>query len=477
MDAKEAQRLWLAAGLPPDALSRLYLSGPPRFASAFRLSSAASISIGLASLAAAEIHHLRTGASRSSVTVDAQDACAEFLSHAVYKPDVTRPAPGVWDPLSGLYATNDGYVRLHANFPHHRDGLLGLLGLPLNAGRKNVEMALAAWQAEPFEALASERGLCAAAYRTSDAWQAHPMASHLDATYAANGHVPWRVQQHKAAATRTTHRPVWSHSGTTNCLSGVRVLCLTRVLAGPIAGRTLASHGADVLWVTSPQLPSLPSIDGDTSRGKRTIQLDLTTAKDASVLQDLVASADVFLDAYRPGALAAKGFGADDLFALNAHLVLGRCSAYGADGPWGGKRGFDSLLQTATGINADEAAAFGESAPRALPTQGLDHATGHLLAFGVLSALHAQLHGAGGSVVDVSLAWTAAWLRSLGAGDTTAAGLTPDEMAAATERVHLPTGITAQFAKRAPQMTPAPSFGQKYPTSLAHDEPVWLVRG
>ncbi|KDO29227.1 hypothetical protein SPRG_19897 [Saprolegnia parasitica CBS 223.65] len=428
MDTKEARRLWLAAGLPPDALARLHLSGPPRFASAFRLSSAASISIGLAALAAAEIYRLRTGArNNTSVIVDARDACAEFLSHALYTPDVTRPAPGVWDPLSGLYATRDGYVRLHANFPHHRNGLLGLLSLPLDATREEVKVALTAWKAEPFETLATEHGLCAAAFRASDAWQNHPMASHLDATYAANGHVPWRVQQH----TSSKPRAVWDTlKTTTNCLSGVRVLCLTRVLAGPIAGRTLASHGADVLWVTAPQLPSLPE----------------------------------------------KGFGADDLLALNPHLVLGRCSAYGADGPWGGKRGFDSLLQTATGINDDEAAAFGESAPRALPTQGLDHATGHLLAFGVLSALHAQLHGAGGSVVDVSLAWTAAWLRSLGAGDTTASGLSPDEMAAATERVHLANGLTAQFAKRAPQMTPAPSFGTCYPTSLANDEPVWLAR-
>ncbi|OQR93838.1 hypothetical protein ACHHYP_02191 [Achlya hypogyna] len=468
MEMHEARRLWLHAGLPAAALDRLALVGQPYLPCAYRVSSAASISIGLSALAASEVHRLRTGTA-CSVTVHSRDACVEFKSHALYNPDVNRPTPSTWDPLSGLYAAAVGHVRLHANFPHHRDGLLRLLQLPLTATRHQVQTALRQWDPEALEDAATAAGLCAAASRSAEAWATHPMAVHLAASYAANGCIPWLTAVHASA----TPRIAWTAGD--NCLSGLRVLSFTRVLAGPIAGRSLASHGADVLWITAPHLPSLPATDGDTSRGKRALQLDLREPADVATLKHLVATADVFLDAYRPGALAAKGFDVPDLLRLNPRLIIGRVSAYGRDGPWGGKRGFDSLVQTVTGINVAEAAAFRESTPRALPTQGLDHASGYLLAFGVLSALLKQLTGAatGGHVVDVSLAWTGQWLASLGPGDIHAPDLSTADIAASTELVVMPNGVTARFAKRAPCMTPSPRF-ERYPRSLNDATAEWL---
>ncbi|OQS04443.1 hypothetical protein THRCLA_20883 [Thraustotheca clavata] len=316
--------------------------------------------------------------------------------------------------------------------------------------------------------------MCAAALRSPEEWQNHPMAQHIANTYASDGNVPFAFN-HFPSTIKTDLKSALGNAS--NCLSGLRVVSFTRVLAGPIAGRTLASHGADVLWVTAPHLPSLPNVDGDTSRGKRTIQLDLRKDDDAAKLKELLREADVFIDAYRPGALAKLGFDVSDVLELNPSMVIGRICAYGHTGPWGGKRGFDSLVQTATGINSAEAKAFNSATPRALPTQALDHASGYLLAFGVLAALYRKLCGisTGGDVVDVTLAWTGEWLKSLGAGNITNPSLSPEDTAAYSELIKLNNGATACFARRAPQMKPAPEF-TRYPTSLASDEPVWLPR-
>ncbi|RHY29493.1 hypothetical protein DYB32_005435 [Aphanomyces invadans] len=265
-----------------------------------------------------------------------------------------------------------------------------------------------------------------------------------------------------------------------NCLAGLRVLSLTRVIAGPVAGRTLASHGADVLWVTAPHLPALPACDGDTSRGKRTIQLNLHQAKDLATFHRLVQSADVFIDAYRPGALEAfEGVDTESLHAMNPSLIVAKLSAYGTKGPWANKRGFDSLVQTATGFNVSEARYFeGQDVPKALPVQALDHASGYLLAFGILAAVHDKLTCSTptNSQVEVCLAWTAEWLRHLGQvqqGETTEE-ISPEDVHRMLEVVDMGTH-QARFVKRSPEMTPSPRF-DFYPQSLAHNDAEWLPR-
>jgi crotonobetainyl-CoA:carnitine CoA-transferase CaiB-like acyl-CoA transferase len=190
---------------------------------------------------------------------------------------------------------------------------------------------------------------------------------------------------------------------------------MSRVIAAPVAGKTLAAHGADVIWITSPTLPDLPDLDIDLSRGKRTVQLDLKTSDEKDKLLDLLRTADVFIQSYRPGSLAAHGLSTEELLVLNPNLVVASLNAYGPDGPWSRNRGFDSLVQTCSGINVEDAARYGTNEPaRVLPCQALDHGAGYLLATGIMAALYKRATEGGAYELNVSLAGTMKYLRSLG---------------------------------------------------------------
>jgi crotonobetainyl-CoA:carnitine CoA-transferase CaiB-like acyl-CoA transferase len=195
----------------------------------------------------------------------------------------------------------------------------------------------------------------------------------------------------------------------------VRVLDLSRVLAGPIAARFLGAHGADVLRVSGPHLPALPDVDRETGFGKRSCYLDLRMEADRATLRGLIAEADVFLQAYRPGALAALGFAPSDLAAIRPGLVVVHLSAYGNAGPWREHRGFDSLVQMASGIVAAETEAAGHPPrPVSLPAQALDHVTGYLAALGAIEGLRRRHTRGGSTLVEVSLARTGRWLQEMG---------------------------------------------------------------
>jgi crotonobetainyl-CoA:carnitine CoA-transferase CaiB-like acyl-CoA transferase len=209
------------------------------------------------------------------------------------------------------------------------------------------------------------------------------------------------------------------------------VLDLTRILAGPVAGRTLAAYGADVMLVNSPRLPNIEAI-AETSRGKRSAHVDLATEAGRRTLRELVSQCDVLLQAYRPGALARLGFGTEALAAVRPGIVVASLSAYGRLGPWAERRGFDSLVQSATGLNAEEAQAFGAPQPRALPVQALDYGAGFLLAFGAQAALLRQREQGGSWEVQVSLAGVGRWLRGLGRMHG-AAGTPPPDFSGAME--------------------------------------------
>uniref|UniRef100_UPI001968ADBD CoA transferase n=1 Tax=Streptomyces scabiei TaxID=1930 RepID=UPI001968ADBD len=207
--------------------------------------------------------------------------------------------------------------------------------------------------------------------------------------------------------------------------AGLRVLDLTRVIAGPVAGRALALLGADVLRVDPPGLPEIPDQHTDTGSGKRSALLDLGRAADRRAFEELLAAADVVLTGYRPGALDRFGLSPHALAARRPGLVVAQLSAWGAYGPWAGRRGFDSLVQVATGIAAIEGT---REQPGALPAQALDHGTGYLLAAAVLRALTEQAEQGYGRVLRLSLARTAAWLTG-GIGQTAEA-----DAEAATDR-------------------------------------------
>jgi crotonobetainyl-CoA:carnitine CoA-transferase CaiB-like acyl-CoA transferase len=387
------------AGLPGTLLQSLHLSGQePVLPSSFRVDAAAQAAIGAAGLAAAEIWRRRTGAAQT-VAVNMRAAAAEFRSERYLRLD-GKPPGETWDALAGVYRTADGWVRLHTNFPHHRAGVVRLLGCADD--REAVKTALLREKAVDFETKATAAGMCVAALRSFAEWDAHPHALSM------RGMSPLRIERIGDAA-REPFRPDPSRP-----LEGVRVLELTRVIAGPVAGRTLAAHGADVLHVTGPGVPNMDVLLPDTNRGKRPAVLDLKAAAGAARLRELVAGADVFLQSYRHGALDSLGFGPAALAALRPGIVYATLSAYGEDGPWGGKRGFDSLVQVATGFNHAEAAAAGSDTPKALPCQALDQASGYLLALGAMAALLRRAEQGGSWCVRVSLAGTGHWLRRLG---------------------------------------------------------------
>lgn len=396
--------LWALAGLPPPVLERLTLTGDgPLLPTSFHVGVAAQSTIGVAALAASLVNSTRGGPA-SAVHLDMHDAERECTGYF----ELDGAVPSVWAPLSGLYPCRDGHVRIHANFDHHRDGALALLGLDGDAGqygKDDVARALGGWNAVDFETAAAEHGLVVSATRTFDEWDAGPHAR------AAAGLPLFSIERVGDAP------PMDLADGNTGApLAGIRVLDLTRILAGPTCGRVLAAYGADVLLINGPHLPNIEAI-ADTSRGKRSAHLDLREAAGRAQLESLARGAQVFVEGYRPGGIAELGFGPEALAAMRPGIVTVSLSAYGPIGPWSARRGFDSLVQTATGFNHAEGQAAGKDQPRALPVQMLDYGAGFLMAFGAQAALVRQQREGGSWHVRVSLLQVANWLRSLGRVD------------------------------------------------------------
>ena len=392
--------LWRVADLPPETLRYANLSGAdPVLPSSFAVGTAAQTSIAAAALAAVELGHVR-GQPRQQVSVDMTHAALECSGWF----RLNGQTPNIWDKFSGLYRCADGWVRIHANFAHHRDGALRLLGLSADSSQRvDAERALLSWRALDFEQAAADAGLVVAACRSFAEWDALAQAQAVAALPL------FTIERIGDPVPRTLP----ALSADDRPLTGLRVLDLTRILAGPVCGRMLAAYGADVMLINSPHLPNIESI-ADTSRGKLSAHVDLRTAAGCDAMKNLLATSNIFVQGYRPGGLAERGFGPEDAARLRPGIVYVSLSAYGNTGPWCMRRGFDSLAQTATGFNLAEAEAAGSTEPKALPTQILDYATGHLMAFAATSALRRQALVGGSWHVKVSLAQTGHWLRSLG---------------------------------------------------------------
>jgi crotonobetainyl-CoA:carnitine CoA-transferase CaiB-like acyl-CoA transferase len=393
------EQIWTALGHEASALDRVDLTGSePVLPSSFAVGTAMQATVAASALAAAEIWKARGGKAQS-VGVDMRRAAIAARSERYLTVD-GGPAPELWDKIAGTYRCGDGrYVRLHTNFPHHRDGVLKLLGCAYD--KAAVAEALKGWNAFDFEDAAAAAKLVVTAMRSFAEWDAHPQG-------AAIARLPLmsvdRIGDAPAQAWPRGDRP----------LAGIKVLDLTRIIAGPVGTLTLAAHGADVMLVTSPNLPSVAPLVIDTGRGKLSAQLDLTDAKGRATFEALLREADVVVQGYRPGGLAALGFGPEDAARIRPGIIYVSLCAYSHEGPWAGRRGFDSLVQTASGFNAAEAEAAGVEGPKPLPAQVLDHATGYLLAYGAMTALLRQRREGGSFHVRASLAQTGYWLRSLG---------------------------------------------------------------
>ncbi|MGW3172099.1 CoA transferase [Streptomyces sp. NPDC001153] len=353
--------------------------------------------VGVCALAAAELAARRSGRGEvPGVRVDDGAVAAAFHSERLLQVDGRTPV--AFAPLSRFWRTADGWVRTHANYPHHRARLLGTLGLPEDASAEAVAGRIAEGSAAQVEEAVCGAGGLAVALRGPKEWAATGQAAEVAAR-------PLVERERLGSTHARVLTPLDPAAAPLLPAAGLRVLDLTRVLAGPVATRTLALLGADVLRVDAPWLPELPDQHADTGFGKRSALLDLTADRDT--FEELLATADVVVTGYRPGTLDRFGLAPEALFARRPGLVVAQVSAWGAYGPWGGRRGFDSLVQVATGIAATEGSA---EAPGALPAQALDHGTGYLLAAAVLRALTEQSYDGGGRLVRLALARTAHWL-------------------------------------------------------------------
>ncbi|MGW2783516.1 CoA transferase [Streptomyces populi] len=378
--------------------------------------------VGACALAAAELGARRAGLARvPRVAVDDGAVATAFVSERHLRID--GRAPVGFAPLSRFWRTADGWVRTHANYPRHRARLLDALGAADDAGAEDVAGLLAGRSAREIEESVYDAGGLAVALRTPEEWAAHEQGLAL----AERPLVEWGDPGERGgvAGGRRGGRVLAPLSGTGPLLpaSGVRVLDLTRVIAGPVATRTLALLGADVLRVDAPRLPEDPDSHADTGFGKRSTLLDL--AADRRAFDELLASADVVVTGYRPGALDRFGLSPEALAERDPGLVVAQVSAWGTYGPWGGRRGFDSLVQVATGIAVTEGS---PERPGALPAQALDHGTGYLLAAAVLRALTGRTESGHGRVVRLALARTAMWLAD-GIERTETPGAVPDTSA------------------------------------------------
>jgi hypothetical protein len=338
---------------------------------------------------------------RPSVTVDRPLASAWF--RASIRP-IGWSLPPIWDAVAGDYPAADGWIRLHTNAPHHRAAALGVLGVP--AERDAVAAAVHAWEAEALEDAVVGAGGCAAALRSPAAWASHPQGAAVAA-------------EPLVAEAPGTDAPPLPPATPARPLAGVRVLDLTRVLAGPVATRFLAGFGADVLRIDPPDWDEPPVVP-EVTVGKRCARLDARTPAGRRTLERLLGAADVLVHGYRPGALDALGLDAARRAELRPGLVEVTLDAYGWTGPWAGRRGFDSLVQMSTGIAAASGGERGAAArggggdkPVPLPVQALDHATGYLLAAAAVDGLARRRAQGRGTTTRCSLARTAAWLTSL----------------------------------------------------------------
>ena len=377
-----------ALGLPVEAV---VFGGAGDLPGCFAVTDLAAASVGAAALAVEQLIVAQGGAARA-VRVDRRLASLWF-GWSLHPLGWERPP--LWDAVAGDYPTADGWIRLHTNARHHRDAALAVLGCAVD--REAVASAVAAWRGEALEAAVVGRGGCAAVMRSAEQWGAHPQGRAVAAEPLI------AIASALAGAGRgwaaTPSRP----------LAGLKVLDLTRVLAGPVATRFLAGYGADVLRIDPPGWNE-PGVIPEVTLGKRCARLDLKQPADRAIFEGLLAEADILVHGYRADALERMGYGAQMRRQINPGLIDVALDAYGWTGPWAGRRGFDSLVQMSCGIAEHGMREQGASKPVPLPVQALDHATGYLIAAAVVRGLLYRLQDKRAMQARLSLARVAEFL-------------------------------------------------------------------
>lgn len=392
-----ADLMALRDGGAEDRATVSFEGGDPVIRSRFKVGEAAAAALAAGAVAADDIWRLRNGEGRhQQISVDQRAAVASLRSYRFIKiEDGPQLVPGYTLPTMGFYRCRDGrFIHLQGAFQHLREGTLELL----QCGDTVEEVSAKITQRESYglEEELADRGLCGAVIRSADEWIAHPQGQ-------AISDVPVieiiKVADGDPQPLPPAPRP----------LAGVRILDLTRVLAGPVSGRTMAAHGADVLHVRSPKLPGVDLFVADTNHGKLSTFLDLTRSEDEARLRELVQSADVFVQGYRGGALDRRGFGPETLARLRPGIIYVSLNCYGHTGPWASRPGWEQLAQSVSGL-AEEGGRPGD--PKLVAAAPCDYTTGYLAACGAMMALQRRMREGGSYHVRVSLSRTAMWIAA-----------------------------------------------------------------
>jgi crotonobetainyl-CoA:carnitine CoA-transferase CaiB-like acyl-CoA transferase len=437
-----------------------FTGADPVLASPLRLGEAGAATIAASALLAARLWASRTGRTQGvSIEVDAA-AAAMRSSRYLRVEGVEGRRPGSGGGL-GVYRTRDErWIYFQRLFPHHRERLLSVLRC--NEDEAEIEQAVGGWDGLALEEAVVSAGASCGLVRSYAEWSEHPQAQAL-------AELPLlEVVKIGDSAVEPLA------SGPSRPLEGVRVLDLTRVLAGPTCARTLAEHGADVLRIGTLRWPDNEGMMRDTGFGKRSAALDLDDPAQADVLRGLLGGADVFSQGYRPGALARRGLSPEEVAAARPGIVYVSISAFGHTGPWHARRGFDSVVQSVSGIALEHAM---ETRPRFAPANPLDYMTGYLAAAGAITALRRRAHEGGSYLVRVSLAQTGRWLTSLPRVDAAGAGpdLPRERLDALMDVTETPFGRLRHLAPVA-QMSATPARWERPSVPLDHDAPEWPSR-
>jgi len=456
------------AGWSAERASAVDFSGgtDPVLPTPFRIGATGAATLAATGLAAAELWEMR-GGGRQRVGVDLRQATASLRS-AQYMKLGDGELSAARNTIMGVYPTKDGrWSYLHCNFPNHRAAALGVLGVAED--RDAVARAVLTWNAaELEEAIIAAKG-AGGMVRTKEEWARHPQA-------AALAQLPLmeilKIGDSPPEALPAGNRP----------LAGIRVLDLTRVLAGPTAARTLAEHGADVLKITAAHLPNLGYQEFDTGHGKLSAQLDLRDPKNVEILRGLVREADVFSQGYRPGTLGGRGLSPEELAAIRPGLVYVSLCAFGHTGPWASRRGFDTVVQTVSGITSRQAEILpGKTpGPQFYPVAAIDYCTGYLMAFGAMVALARRAREGGSWMVRISLAQVGKWIVERGEVPAAslkdvAAEFTAAELEGWSMVTETPSG-RLRHLKPVVQLAETPPYWARPSVPLGYHRPEWPAR-
>src|SRR3989475_3663703 len=456
------------AGWPEERASAVEITGgtDPILPTPFRISETSAAALAAIGLAAADLWELHTGR-RQEVAVDTRQATASLRSGRYMQMD-GAPVSTERNTVMGVYPAKNGrWSYLHCNFPNHRAAALRVLGVPEE--REAVRQAVAQWDAlELEEAIIAAKGAGGMA-RAMAEWAQHPQP-------------PAIASLPLMEIVKIGDCPPEKLPDGDRPLSGIRVLDLTRVLAGPTCARTLAEHGADVLKITGAHLPNIGYQEYDTGHGKLSAHLDLREPRDLETLRGLVREADVFSQGYRPGTLGQRGLSPEALAKLRPGIIFVSLCAFGHVGPWASRRGFDTVVQTVSGITSRQGELFPGTSPgpQFYPVSAIDYLTGYLMAFGALVALARRTREGGSWLVRISLAQTGRWLVGRGPVPEALLKDVPKEFAPAELQRWSMTSDTpmGRLHHLGPvvRLSETPPRWARPSVPLGHHEPTWPAR-